>query len=349
MTIHNGPINLRELFFDNAQESFAIFDKDLNFIDVNEVLLHSLRLKREQIVGKNISEISPGIKETERYKLYQEVMQTGKPLIIDEVRMHPSLGNFVSRISIFKVGEELGLAALNISDISEAIDELETFIYKSSHDMRGPIVSILGLISLAEADIKDLETAKDYLNSIKLLAERLDSILKQLVETTKIRQGDKTIRLIKFHQLVDDVVKSLSYMKGFNEVRIEQNISAEQKFYSDKSPIISVLQNLVDNAIKYRKENLNGTFIKITVSDEEDGVKITVADNGIGIKDDLQKDVFNMFFRATNQASGSGLGLYTVKHCIKKLDGQIMLDSKENIGTTFTIYLANVKIDKQKK
>src|SRR5258708_3641378 len=107
---------LRAAFFNNAQESLAIFDKDLNFIDVNEALLQTLHFKREQVVGKNVTNISPGIKETVRYKLYLDVIRTGKPAFLDEVSLHPSLGNFVSRISLFKVGEGLGLSAINITD-----------------------------------------------------------------------------------------------------------------------------------------------------------------------------------------------------------------------------------------
>tara|TARA_R110002049_G_scaffold308179_2_gene511259 strand:- start:1417 stop:1779 length:363 start_codon:yes stop_codon:yes gene_type:complete len=87
------------------------------------------------------------------------------------------------------------------------------------------------------------------------------------------------------------------------------------------------------------------SFVKISIEDENGGVEITVADNGIGIPANLQKNVFKMFFRATNQASRSGLGLYTVSHTVKILGGTIKLDSKENIGTTFTVYLPNEKVN----
>jgi signal transduction histidine kinase len=337
--------NLREIFFNKTQESLAIFDKNLNFVDVNEALLLSLRLKREQIIGKNVREISPGIEETERYKTYLQVMETGKPVVLDEIRMHPSLGNFVTRISIFKVEDGLGLTAVNISDLKEAVTELETFIYKSSHDMRAPIASILGLINVANNDAKDLDTARYYFTKIKQQANRLDKILRSLLETTRIQHGDKIIHLIDFDELIDNILESIDCMKGFDEIKIEKNSSSKQKFYSDKSMMISLFQNLIDNAIKYKKENSKDSFLKITVTDENNGVKITFADNGIGIPDNLQKNIYNMFFRATNAASGSGLGLYTVKHCVKKLDGYISHESKENVGTTFSVYLPNEKAE----
>ena len=342
--------NLREIFFNRTQESLAIFDKDLNFIDVNEALLLALRLERDEIIGKNVCEISPGIEKTERYKTYLEVIKTGKSFVLDEVRIHPSLGSFVTRISIFKVGDGLGLAAVNITDLKEAVNELETFIYKSSHDLRSPIASILGLINVANNEPKDFETTQYYFTKIKQQANQLDFILRKLVETTRIKQGDKIIHLINFHELIEETLKSIHLMKGFNEIEIIKTFYSVQKFYSDKSLLIFLFQNLIDNAIKYKKEGVKDSFLKITITDENAGVKITFADNGIGIDDNLQKDIYNMFFRGTNAAGGSGLGLYTVKHCIKKLNGHISQESKEKIGTTFTVYLPNEKtVDTQNK
>ncbi|MCK0158239.1 PAS domain-containing sensor histidine kinase [Cellulophaga sp. F20128] len=341
---HKDTTSLREAFFNNTQETLAIFDKDLNFVDANEALLRILRLKRDQIVGKNVTEISPGIEVTKRYEIYKEVLKTGIPVVIDEVRLHPSLGNYMSRVSIFKVGDYLGLSAVNITDLKEATDELETYIYKVSHDMRRPIASVLGLINAADYDMKSLETAKDYLLTIKQETERLDTILLKLVETMSIRQGKKTIHLIDFCQVIKSVLKSLEYMNQYDEIRFEQNISTERKFYSDKSLIISLMENLLDNTIKYKKENNKDSYVKISVEDENGGVKIMVTDNGIGIPTNLQKDVFKMFFRATHQASGSGLGLYTVRHTVKVLGGTIKFDSSKNIGTVFTIYLPSEKV-----
>lgn len=346
MTTDNQE-KLRSAFFDEADIIFSLFDKDLNFVDVNEAFLKPLHFKRDDIIGKNITEISPDIKSSGRFNIYKEVIRTGKTIVIDEVKPHPSLGNFYARVKAFKVGDGLGIVTKNITDLKEAIEELETFIYKSTHDMRSPIASILGLTNIADEQVKDLDEAKHFCKIVKQQTERLDNILLVLFETMKIRKGEKTIHLINFNELIDGVKNSLAFINGFNEITIEKNITSTQKFYSDKILLISIFQNLVDNAIKYRKQNNNNSFIKISVSDENDGVTIKVADNGIGIADNLQKDVYKMFFRATNQASGSGLGLYTINHTIKKLGGTIKLDSKYKVGTTFTIHLPNEKVNGQ--
>jgi signal transduction histidine kinase len=331
----------KELFFNEAQETFAVFDKNLNFLEVNKALLKALHLKKEQVVGKNVREISPGIENTERYKTYHNVMATGIPATIDEVTMHPSLGSFIVRISLFKTGDGLGMTALNITDLREALDELETFVYKSSHDMRSPIATVLGLINLAESEFNDSIKMAEYIGIIKQQTQRLDSIIKNLVGTTSIRKKNKVIQLVDFNAKINSVKSMLSDMRGFKKIRFSEDIDVKQKFYCDRHLLLTLFQNLIDNAVKYSNTSRKDSYINIKIEDEAGGIKIIVSDNGIGIPEQFQKDVFKMFFRATDQASGAGLGLYTVKQAVKKLGGHISLKSEEKIGTTFSVYLPN--------
>ncbi len=330
---------LREIFFDQVGETLVIFDKDLRFADVDTSFLSSLNLKREEIIGKHLNEVSPGIEETPRYQLYLKVLDTGENIFIDEARTHPSLGNYVSRINVFKIGEGIGLAIQNITDLKDAMDELETFIFRSSHDLRSPISSILGLANLAVNDASP-NTTDFYFKMIKQKAEQLDSILNRLMETASIRKKDKTIHLIDFRDVIDQVKSSLTHMKGFDQIHFEEHIDVPGNFYSDKRLIQSIFQNLLENAVKYKQDH-GKSFIKTEIVNEKGGVKIAIADNGIGIPEALQPNVFNLFFRATNRAMGSGLGLYTIKHAVHKLGGHITLSSNEIEGTTFIIHLPN--------
>lgn len=332
--------NIKALFFDEANLFITVWDKDIRCVDISRAALKALHFKKEDLLGKHMAEISPDVESTGRLSVCKEVFRTGNAVTVDEMRTHPSLGNFHVRIKMFKAKEYLCIISENITDLKETIDELETFIYKSHHDIRGPIASILGLTEVANTQAKDLTEAKKICEMIRKQAERLDDNVGSLMETMRIRKGEKIIHLIDFNELVDEVLNSLAFVNGYKELKFIKNISIRQKFYSDKLLIISVFQNLIDNAIKYRR-NITDSFIEIFVADEGHGVKIKISDNGIGIPDDLQKEVYKMFFRATNQASGSGLGLYTVYHTIKKLSGNITLDSKVNVGSTFTVYLPN--------
>lgn len=108
---------------------------------------------------------------------------------------------------------------------------------------------------------------------------------------------------------------------------------------SDKGMITTILQNLVENAIKYSKRNIPAIVDIRVESHHGKFLTVRVEDNGIGIADDIQVKVFDMFFRGNEISRGSGLGLYILKNAVEKLKGKIILKSKENVGTTFIIEL----------
>ncbi|MES2863172.1 MAG: PAS domain-containing protein [Bacteroidota bacterium] len=114
--------SLRSLFFQEAELFLSIYDKDLNCIDANEAFLKLLNYKREDLIGKNLCEISPDLKTNGRYDLYKEVIRTGNAIIIDNMRPHSSIGNYHFRIRAFKVNDGLGLIVKNITDLVESID-----------------------------------------------------------------------------------------------------------------------------------------------------------------------------------------------------------------------------------
>ncbi|MCE9538425.1 MAG: HAMP domain-containing histidine kinase, partial [Bacteroidetes bacterium] len=299
------------------------------------------------IIGKHITEIFPDIKSSGRLEIYKEVIRTGETFTLDDVKLHPSLGNIHLHIKATKVEAGLVISRKDITDLIVAIYELEDFIYRISHDMRNPITSILGWLNLVDTKAKDIDEAKYFCKTIKQEADRLDNIVRILVDTTNIRTYEMSIHLINFNDIVNEVIKSFEFTKGFKEIKFETDISINQNFYSDKLLIIRLLKNLIDNSIKYRKENTNDAFIKISIAEENNEVKITVADNGIGIADNLQKNIFKLFYRGSEKSIGVGIGLYTVSKITKKLEGQIKILSQINEGTIFTIYLPYGKVWEQ--
>jgi signal transduction histidine kinase len=335
--------NLRAEFFDNVEIQFMLFDKDLNIIDVNESLLKQNHLDKQQLIGKHILEIAPDAEEKGLYTKYKEVIRTGKSIVIEDIVSSPKYGNQRNRIKAFKVGEGLGAAAINITELKNTIDSLELFIMQSSHDILSPIASIIGLASLALTKKDNVDDIITYCEMIKQQSLKMDAIIKELVETVRIRKTENEIEAINFTQLIDEVKESIAFVGGFSEIQFTENDLLTSKFYSDKYSVASLFQNLIDNAVKYRNKKATNPYIKITLSDDIFGIKITVSDNGIGIPENLQKNVFKMFFRGTQQKESIGLGLYTVFNIVKKLNGHITFESKEMNGTTFIIYLPTIK------
>ena len=223
-----------------------------------------------------------------------------------------------------------------------ALSELNTFIYRASHDLKGPLSSIVGLTSLASQEIKD-EVSKKYVDMIRESTTRLSGILHSLIETMKVREGTPAPELIDFHVMVSDILKHFRYVDGFDKIQVRVEVNAKNLFYSFHSIINSILQNLIENAIKYHNYALAYPFISISVFDHENGVKIVVEDNGHGMSEEVQRHIFEMYYRGNEDSKGSGLGLYIVNTAIKRLNGTIGVSSKENNGTKFTVIIPSVK------
>ena len=122
------------------------------------------------------------------------------------------------------------------------------------------------------------------------------------------------------------------------EVQIKGN-----DFYSDPWRVEEIFRNLISNAIKYRKMNNSSHEIKIAITIEPNEALISFRDNGIGIPKQNQNKVFDMFYRASEQSGGSGLGLYIVKNAVEKLGGRVSVGSEPGLYTLFEIVLPNQK------
>ncbi|WMJ73053.1 HAMP domain-containing sensor histidine kinase [Cytophagaceae bacterium ABcell3] len=222
--------------------------------------------------------------------------------------------------------------------------ELDTFVYKVSHDLKGPLSSILGITSLVEDEIKD-QAALNYFKLIKKCSESLDTILKNLLDLALMERMRKEKSKICFNQFIKNItdIYSLSPHSHKNHIRI--TVAQKRDFFNNEKMLHSVIQNLVDNAVKYRKPGQSAE-IDIAVTENKNGVIIIIKDNGIGIREDLHDKIFNMFYRGPHTSEGSGLGLYMAKSYIEKMGGEISFLSTENIGTEFIITLPCLKNNK---
>lgn len=216
--------------------------------------------------------------------------------------------------------------------------ELETFIYRASHDLRGPLSSIIGLTNVSKSEIKD-ETAKKYFQMVEASAQKLDSTLISLVQSMTMRDMVVDMQDIDFDELVHEILSQLTYHEGFSKIEITYTNEIGKKYRSNKLIMTSVFQNFIQNAIKYQDYHNGAAYLRITIRRKDKGIEIIFDDNGIGIEEHMQGKIFDMYFRGTESVSGSGLGLYIVKIGIEKLKGTIQLKSTKGKGTCFTVYL----------
>lgn len=237
------------------------------------------------------------------------------------------------------------VAAQDISERKKAEEKLEatnqdlkTFIYKASHDIRGPLASIMGLVNISKRELKEAAAVK-YLDMINAATQKLDHTLGELVKAMRIKEVETFSDEIDFVQLTNELLTKFTYFPGYSRLIVNTDISVTRAFTSDRSILETIMQNLIENAIKYQKANAEESFLKIAISNDEQKIKITVEDNGVGIEEELQKKVFDMYFRANTSTKGSGLGLYLVQKGVEKLNGEITLKSRIKQGTVMTVLL----------
>ncbi|MEO9967854.1 MAG: tetratricopeptide repeat-containing sensor histidine kinase [Reichenbachiella sp.] len=215
--------------------------------------------------------------------------------------------------------------------------ELDSFVYKVSHDLRGPISSLMGLFDLVSYEVKDPK-ALGYFEIYNKQIVRLNGILMDFLNLIQIKEKEIQIEEIDFEALIEDCLNSFEYHQNFHKINFEVRIKETAAFRSDKSTIISILQNLLENSIKYA--NLDGApFVKIHIHEVEESISIKVTDNGLGIQKEDQKKIFDMFYRSHTDINGTGLGLYIVKSAVEKLSGKITVKSKVNQGSTLQVLL----------
>jgi signal transduction histidine kinase len=331
--------SLRATFFEESEVSLLIFDKNLICIDANIAAGLQNRIVAKELIGASIEQISPTVSQNGRLDIYREVMRTGRSCTLNEVKAHPSLSAMYFRVKVIRVGEGIGLMATDITDLKLAVDELETFIYKTSHNLRGPIASILGLAGIATLETEKSKDCIGVFNMVKQKAEELDANLIMLRESMRARRrNDNIIHPGDFAVILDEIVEQIAKTTDITGIDFNVTNNLKDIVNCDEVLIKSILSNLVDNAVKYRRDGVK-SFVNVLITGTDKGILINVCDNGIGIDDAIRENIFKLFYRGTNKGNGAGLGLYIVKQILKTLSGNITVGSGVDSGTTFTVYI----------
>ncbi len=228
------------------------------------------------------------------------------------------------------------MLAVKNEELQKAYNELDKFAYSATHDMRGPILSVLGIIDLSK-NTDDIADIKGMLEMMENAMLKLDNYIQNLHDYYSIRRGEVEIDEINFQDIVKDLSDIYEITSKMNSVAFIKTINQTESFRSDDVSMKIILNNLLSNAFKYQRKDKADKSVELAVEVTKGVATLTVKDNGIGIPENSVTQVFNMFYRATNEEVGSGFGLYNVKDALGKLGGTIELISKENEGSTFTV------------
>jgi signal transduction histidine kinase len=223
--------------------------------------------------------------------------------------------------------------------------ELDSFVYSVSHNLRAPLMSVLGLLRLANVEVdkigKENAMLLSYFSMMEHSIHKLDDTLKEILDYSRNARSEVQIAKVDLKYLVEDGFARLKYHEGSDHIKKIIHVEEEAILYSDPYRLSVVLNNLISNAIKYRDTHKEDQFIKIDAVVTPAKATINFSDNGIGISEEWLSKIFDMFFRATERSEGAGLGLYIVKETIEKIGGRITTTSKIGEGTSFVIEVPN--------
>lgn len=218
-------------------------------------------------------------------------------------------------------------------------NELDNFVYRSSHDLVAPLKSLRGLISVAEMSDRK-EDIIEYFKYMNVSINKLEEFIKSIMDFSTNTKKPLEMKPVKMDIILDSITDDLKYYENADKVELIRAYNSDFEIKTDPKRLNIVLSNLVTNALKYHDfQKDESPYIKVSAKIEDNSYVIEVEDNGSGIPDEYQSKIFDMFFRAHQGIEGSGLGLYIVVDTLNVLKGTIDFTSKSRKGTKFKVVL----------
>lgn len=340
----------RELV-ENSDDIYVLVDKNFHIRYISSVV-RKYGADPLSLLGKNIfdfaeNEKADALRECLSSGSGKKIFETGLRLTADEITYFD-----VTAYPIRQDNEDGG-QVLQLHDVTpykkktqellSSNKQLDQVIYKTTHDLRAPVMSALGLLTLAEQAPEPQRL--EYLALIRRSLNKLNAFIEDMHQFYRTGKMAIQRQLISWEEVIREELDNHRMTYHPDKVSIEVHIDHPVAFCSDLIRVKTILTNLLTNAIKYADVRKPRHFIRIDVKVTEKQAVLKVADNGIGIEPQYHERIFDMFFRATTQAQGSGLGLFILRDTVERLKGKIELQSVPGEGSTFIVYLPNQRCE----
>lgn len=227
-------------------------------------------------------------------------------------------------------------------ELQKVNQELDHFVYSASHDLKAPLSSIQGIIQVARLE-KEPQAVFAYLDLIERSVGRLERFIRDIIHYSRNARIQPQAECIDFRQIVQEVFEDMSHLPQASCIERIIHIDTPYPFFSDAHRISIILNNLISNALIYYNRYADSPYVRLQIQTSSTHAIIICEDNGIGIAPEHIDKIFGMFYRASADSKGSGLGLYIVKEAIEKLGGSIGVVSTLGKGSCFTVKLPNLK------
>ncbi len=342
---------------ENTNDLVWSIDNEFNLTAANSSFTDLIKnnYKKKVRVGDNLYSVLPNLNQDGWLALHVTALK-GKRVTAEfswqakkkenlfyEISYNPIYDAFNNVYGVSVFARDITQRKTNEATIVQTNFELDSFVYRASHDLRAPLRSILGLVNIINSQAGEIDKV-NYIRLIEKSAIKLDNFISDLINFSRNSRASVDIEEVDFNSIITECKDNLRFMESADKVEFISKVKGKKEFYSDPKRISIFLNNFLSNAIKYQDPNKKNTsFVNIQVNLSRTHAIITIEDNGVGIKKEYQSKIFNMFFRASENSFGSGLGLYIARQAVERLGGEIKVDSKPGVGTTFTISLPNLE------
>lgn len=349
-----------EIIFSNTEEEILLLDKEGRAVFFNSAFEQFIKSAtgKKPVIGEYVWDITVSERAEISKQLFAEAV-SGKPVkqealvnlpagkIFHFLRYEPvSINGVIEYVTISStdITQQKNASealALQYDELQKVNYELDRFVYSVSHDLRAPLSSMLGLISVAEMESNSKELP--YLGLIRDRVKHLDNFIKSILDYSRNARTEIKPSLISMERIIEEAKDSVRAMNGFNSLAIRVTLNQTAPFHSDPVRLSIIVNNLVTNAIKFQDYTKEQSYLEFDIDINHDRLVLKTSDNGIGIATEHQQKVFDMFYRGTDRTSGSGIGLYLVKQTVEKMKGTIGLTSEVGKYTNFEVTLPNNK------
>lgn len=227
------------------------------------------------------------------------------------------------------------------AELQKINDDLENFIYTASHDLRSPITNIEAMLKVLRKRILDSNCltpeTEEVIKRITASVHRLTHTIEDLTEIRRLEQKENEYEeVLSIKEIYEDIMADITYSSNLKPCFVKADFKVNELKFSKKN-FKSILYNLLSNSIKYQSPERE-CVIEIDTILEDPYVILSVKDNGLGISERHQQQLYTMFKRFHDHVEGSGIGLFMVKRIIENAGGKIEVKSQEGSGTEFKLY-----------
>lgn len=325
-----GGLNDLDLFLEAVDESYG------NFQDQILLLQRAMKISSDELFEANqkLRDEAESLKEVNKnLEFILKSMSIDQDIIAKTAVFNSKDYIKQQSIEIVKINKQREELLLNLEKQNQ---ELNEYTHMVSHDLKAPLRSIDTLINWFIEDNPEMinEVNEKSLKLILYNVEKMDLLIKGILDYSSIEKQETDNRIIDLNNLVNEILRSI-YMPAHADVTMTNQLP---KVLGNDFRFKQLFQNLIQNAIKYNdKENI---LIEIGHSEKENEFCFFIKDNGIGIPKKYQTKIFKVFSKLENNDPSSGIGLSIVKKIVDLYKGKIWLESQENIGTVFYFTIA---------